>query len=306
MLRGTASAENAKRKIVCVSPDRHLKDEEDSTESITSSSSSASRDASPRSVRARTGSPSISDVTRPLTSAASTSTSDTDTWTTTETSTATTTGVPKTLLRMAPWQIDHMHPENGFRVKTEVKASQIPGADKGRYVLENVPKDAVVRTTRVVSTAGAEAGVEAGTTVTVADVGGIQKLIKLHNAHAAPAQRVTQSTRRAKTGMTWVKDFAGTPANSEADEAAVYIWGSSNVLNAALDDEKINVELRFRGDEKKYVDLVTLRDIATGEELYQDYRTFQMPQWFRQELAKHNMVDARTMIESIEQELGRK
>merc|ERR1712100_52049 len=78
--------------------------------------------------------------------------------------------------------------QSGFLVATEVKQSQIPGAGRGRYVLEDINKDDIIRSTRIVRPTAARPG----TTVVATTAGDLGVLTSRHSKSDAQPSAVEQ------------------------------------------------------------------------------------------------------------------
>jgi hypothetical protein len=163
-----------------------------------------------------------------------------------------------------PWAMNPFF-ESGFTVKTQIKKSNIPQAGRARFLMEPVKRGAIVRVT---------------------------KLVRPDQGHPAPGSTlVCDETQKLLECMDYVNvkgfpctreqivNFAGTPFNVPENNQASFYWIPCNYFNHSGDP---NVVLALPPIHDGRVYIVALRDIDAGEELFQDYRSFSLPTWFRE------------------------
>ena len=72
----------------------------------------------------------------------------------------------------------------------------------------------------------------------------------------------------------------------------MYFWVPSNYFNHA---EGTGVNVTLQSSQNAEVHVVATRDIRAGEELYQDYRSFRLPAWYRAFCDEQGVVDAQRL-----------
>ena len=192
-----------------------------------------------------------------------------------------------------PWDQDPTHPDAGWRVKTTVEKSAIPAAGSGRYVQEDVPKGAVIRETVLVNASSTGCELRPGTTVVCRNLEELLSTFQVDEADP-PA-------KNAKT-IEQIANFCATTDNlrtaGEKFEQALFSWVPCNYINHQADRANVTVLLESPGQSKTFI--IALRDIAAGEELYEDYRKFSVPSWFKEFLRSRSLQD----VESLGYELA--
>jgi hypothetical protein len=164
--------------------------------------------------------------------------------------------------------MSHCDAFTGLTVATEVRQSLVPGGGKGRFVLEPVRKGTVVRRTLLVDGAASnDEPWKPGTTTVCRTAAELEQAFNYEDGGEIP-------------NSEQVVNFGGTPYNVGDDNDAIYHWTPCNWLNHAP-AEDANVIIELSDIDPHHVRVVALRDIKAGEELYQDYRSFHPPQWFR-------------------------
>jgi len=161
-----------------------------------------------------------------------------------------------------PWVMDP-HAQSGFLVGTDVRESSVDGAGRARFVTQAVKKGTVVRATKLMD---AKLGRPAPGTTLVCTC----KELLLDAMHFDDVEGLP-------TNIEQIVNFAGTPFNVEEGNEATFHWTPCNYFNHS---GYPNVVIALPREEKGMVHVVALRDIAAGEELFQDYREFRLPPWF--------------------------
>jgi len=162
----------------------------------------------------------------------------------------------------APWVMDPIA-QSGFLVKTEVKDSSIVDAGLARFVKEDVQKGQVIRATKLVD---AKQGRPApGTTVVSNSKQTLIDVMRYDDVKGRP------------TNDEQIVNFAATPFNVEEANDVTFHWVPCNYFNHC-GSPNVVLALPLKADGMVHV--VALRDIAAGEELFQDYRSFRLPPWF--------------------------
>jgi len=73
--------------------------------------------------------------------------------------------------------------------------------------------------------------------------------------------------------------FCGTPIGLTPENDSTFHWFPCNYFNHSAEP---NVEIVLPNEScPEYVNVIATRDIEVGEELFQDYRSFEIPEWFR-------------------------
>lgn len=171
--------------------------------------------------------------------------------------------------KQAPWALADLDAFAGLTVATKVGDSLIPGAGKGRFVLEPVKRGTVLRRTLLVE--GATMGgapLQPGTTAVCRTAADLERIFNYEDGGEIP-------------NVEQVVNFGGTPYNVGDGNDAIYHWTPCNWFNHAA-AKHANVIIELSDVDSNHVRVVALRDIKAGEELYQDYRTFKNPSWFRE------------------------
>jgi hypothetical protein len=149
-------------------------------------------------------------------------------------------------------------------VRTQIKKSNIPQAGRARFLLEPVKRGAIVRITKLVTP---DQGHPAAGSTLVCDEA--QKLLECMDYANVKGLPSTQEQ---------IVNFGGTPFNVPEDNQASFYWIPCNYFNHSSEP---NVVLALPPSHDGRMYIVALRDIDAGEELFQDYRSFSMPTWFR-------------------------
>lgn len=146
--------------------------------------------------------------------------------------------------------------EGGFQKQTEIKASLIPGAGKGRFALEDLPKGTIVR----IQTIGSK---ELQVFHSTQDLQSIDDGLLINYCHTLP----TYSCHAIKT-------CSSPPARVFLNAPGMYTNHGSGIHET--------IEYRYTATHKY---TIAKRDILKGEELLQDYRYFRKVDWFEDYLA---------------------
>lgn len=189
-----------------------------------------------------------------------------------------------------PWAMDPVT-SSGFQIRTEVKASQIPGGGRGRYVLEDVPAGTVVRHTTLVPGSEVTHGLKPGTTVRTTEESTLTAVFDMPDVEGLP------------TTLEQIANFCGTPVGLTEDNPYTFHWTPCNYFNHSAEP---NVEIQHgRGEEAgTHILVVAVRDIRAGEELFQDYRLFHNPVWFKEFCKRQGVVDTETLGYNISGPMG--
>lgn len=158
----------------------------------------------------------------------------------------------------------------GLKIKTEVRKSSVPGGGSARYVLERVPKGTVVRRTKLVEVNSnniQKFEAKPGLTVTATDLKSLLAAMNYDDVEGLPSN------------TEQIIHFCGTPTGLTPENDSTFHWVPSNFFNHSA---KPNVDIVLPNKAcPEYVDVIATRDIEVGEELFQDYRLFHNPEWFR-------------------------
>jgi len=168
----------------------------------------------------------------------------------------------------------------GLTVATEVRQSRIPGAGCGRFALEPVKKGALVRRLLMVDGSATSPPHQIGTTVLCRNAADLARNHQYEDASGV-------------TNVEQMANFGGVPHNAPDDDEAIYHLVPCNFINHAAGSEA-NVIAELSELDPLHLRVVALRNIAAGEELYQDYRTFKTPAWFKEWCAARGTVDVQT------------
>ena len=189
---------------------------------------------------------------------------------------------PKMENSFLPWEID---PDAGWKVKTKIKTSGIPGAGLGRYVLEDATKGSVLWDATVV-----EAPARSPRPGTV---------LLFHNQEELVNTFKLARDERSQNVYAQVANFGGAlpvdrPAGTKFDDKvdAVAFCVPSVYCNHRADCVNIFFALRDTGQREAPKTLVIAgRDILAGEELFRDYREIVMPTWFKEFCRGNSFMD---------------
>lgn len=167
----------------------------------------------------------------------------------------------------SPWGMADKFNGAGWCYSTAIKKSSIPEAGNARYTLENISKGAVVRRTQLVRSQDAKGEIiRTGTTMVSTCVEDLEVLQNYDDTGAAIST------------TDQIVNFGATPYNVSQDNNVVYHWTPSNYFNHKTTGA--NVILQLSPVDPTHARVVALRDIKAGEELIQDYRSFNLPKWY--------------------------
>mmetsp|Transcript_37359 Transcript_37359/g.83604 ORF Transcript_37359/g.83604 Transcript_37359/m.83604 type:complete len:257 (+) Transcript_37359:55-825(+) len=168
----------------------------------------------------------------------------------------------------APWGMQDKISFGGWCVATDVRKSGIPGAGNARYVLEDIHKGSCVRRTKLLAAEdGMNEKIPRGSTTMCSKASDLRIFTNYGDAGA----EISTNDQ--------VVNFGGTPYNVPSDNQTIFIWTPANMFNHKTNEANVIIELDPR--DLGHVRVVALRDIKAGEELFQDYRSFTNPEWFK-------------------------
>jgi len=98
-----------------------------------------------------------------------------------------------------------------------------------------------------------------------------------------------------------IVNFGGTPFNVNDGNSCVYHWNPCNYFNHSAAPNVV-IALSPLQDGKAYI--VALRDIAEGEEFFQDYRLFSLPEWFTNLCSEWNRASTEALGYEISSDEG--
>lgn len=136
-------------------------------------------------------------------------------------------------------------------------------------MLEDVKQGAVIRRTLLVDGEKEGAGtqpLQIGTTLMCKSAETLLKNFRYEDGPEIP-------------NIDQIVNFGATPYNVGDDNNLIYHWTPCNFLNHKP-GKGANVILALSAADPNHARVVALRDIAAGEELFQDYRSFKFPDWY--------------------------
>lgn len=182
---------------------------------------------------------------------------------------------------IAPWGMDPTHEKAGWQIETEVKQSSVPEAGNARFVKVDVKKDTIVRITKKTKSKNGK-GIHPG------------EFTLSHSGAEMEANLPFPDVEGQDNNTSQICAFGGTPVDFSDDNQKIYHWFPSNYFNHSA-SPNVQIEL-FAEDE---VRVRALRDIPAGSELFQDYRSFRMPQWYRDWCTGNGLLDTGTLGHQI-------
>jgi len=174
-------------------------------------------------------------------------------------------------------------PNQGWGVKTIIKASNIPGAGNGRFASEDVPKNKrivskpIVEMTKFISLQS----ISHNAVVVFQNKGEVENFVKLYSEE-------------------------GQSRKDTIDCLAHFIWSLNSIEGAALcfstwsmnhGDPGQGENVRFFTENGTLVG-VTCVDIKAGEELLNDYRDFDLPNFWVDFCAEEGVKDVITSLKA--------
>jgi len=182
---------------------------------------------------------------------------------------------------LMPWE---KHSVSGFQVPTELKASKIPGGGVGRFAKVRMATGHVVHRTARASIDDFIAAEKAGSQENVAIEITPEGLSNL------------TGFLKAGGGKDVDKYISWFVAESKG---LTFLLGHSFHVNHPLGG-KVNANARFTMVHPDSLEVQSIRDIEVGDEIYIDYTSWDIPDYFKSWCRKRNVVDARTFAEQLE------
>jgi hypothetical protein len=165
----------------------------------------------------------------------------------------------------------------GIKVSSFVALSSIPGAGRGRFVHDDVPKGTIVRRLVV----------------------GSDELPVFRNEEELEAALATKTMTAEKFAHFGQEE----PGNVEWLRGAVVVMRHPGYVNHPSPGMHANVEIEYSlvGDQQVFISR-TIRDVAAGEEFLTDYKiTFGVVQWFRDYLQKRGYSSLRQYADGADE-----
>ena len=141
-----------------------------------------------------------------------------------------------------------------FLVKTEIKSSNIPNAGRGRFFLEDLDKDTIIRKQTIDSDE-----------LFVFKKGCNLELVNLD----------------------YLKSFGHTQPNDDNYDDSIYLNNPPLYTNHSKEP---NIYFIFKENEKF---TLTSKNVKKGDEMYQDYSIYKKVEWFESYLKQQNKVPLR-------------
>lgn len=179
---------------------------------------------------------------------------------------------------IAPWGLNP-YEHSGFLVSTVLKRSEVSGGGLGRFAVSGVKKGTILRKTRMITNERPSKG----TTLVSTSLEALLQSLDFPDLHEQPCN------------AEQIVNFAGTPSNVESDNGATFHWTPCNYFNHA-NGARANVILTI---DSEFAYALATRDIVAGEELYQDYKIFKLPKWFREWAADNSYTDTQALGEKL-------
>jgi len=141
-----------------------------------------------------------------------------------------------------------------FLVKTEVKLSNIPNAGKGRFFLEDLDKDTIVR----------------------------KQIIDSDELFV-----FKKGCNLELVNLDYLQSFGHTQPNDDNIDDSIYINNPPLYTNHSKEP---NIYFIYKENEKF---TLTSKNVKKGEEMYQDYSIYKKVEWFENYLKEQKKVSLR-------------
>ncbi len=179
-----------------------------------------------------------------------------------------------------PWERLQPHPDDGFRVKTEIKQSTIPEAGLGRFVLEDVPAGTTIKSSLLVP-------------VTSPDIFQRNRCIYMQSQADIDylLNRYLRISSDADNNKKRLADFIVT--ENWDGKLIVYIRSTSGFINHSANSSIV------KSIQNDHVNIVVIKDVAKGDELLLNYQLLHEVAFYDHWCRKNNVQSSKCQVMNL-------